>query len=80
MNVFLLSLMSVKLKLVGYVMEMVYILAKFYLLGLSVIEKVCWNFSCLGIDDSFLQGCPLSFYTFEPERVYLFDFQCPLHF
>lgn len=34
-----------KLKLVSYVMEMVYILAKFYLPRLSVIEKVCWNFS-----------------------------------
>lgn len=33
-----------KLKLVSCVMQMFYILAKFYLLNLSMIEKVCWNF------------------------------------
>lgn len=43
---------------------MVYILAKFYLLGLSVIEKVCGISLLLGYWWFFLQGCPLSFYTF----------------
>lgn len=69
-----------KLKLVSCVMQMFYILAKFYLLNLSMIEKVCWNFSRLCIHDPSCKAVHCHFIHFEPELVYLFDFQFALHF
>lgn len=54
-----------KLKFVSCVIQVFYILAKFYLLDLSITEKVCWNVSLLLVGSwPFLQGCPLFLCTF----------------